>query len=98
LYVDCHSTSLATATLLATLDEQIAAAEATIVRDERWETRTEVKMVTVVDPLGLADDLMGEEREMEQRNVVSVPVGAEVARAELERLLGQRRALAKPWA
>ena len=83
--------SVVTAKMLESLDQQIAAAEAAIKREERWETKLEVSTVIVVDPF------TGEEREMEQRKTVSVPVGAESLRSELETLLARRRSLTKPW-
>lgn len=66
---------------------QIAGCEARIEADERWETRT---IVTQEESTNL---FTGETEMAENRKVVSVLVGAEEHRAELERLLAQRSAL-----
>ena len=68
-------------------DRQIAGCKERIERDERWETRTIVTQQETTNPF------TGETEMMENRQAVSMLVGAEEHRAELERLLGQRTAL-----
>jgi hypothetical protein len=73
------------ASVLANLDQQIAALEAEITKKEKWELRNEHR-----------DDLLAEEGTFEKMSgaveikKVYVLVGAEIERQQLERLLLQR--------